>query len=152
MRLREVFTGSRPDVLELLDRQAQVSTEGLQAFARWAATGEETSAQQVRDLEHAADDARHQLLARLLNSLEAPIDQEDLYLLSERLDAVVNGAKNIVREAQVLQWHPDTHMSVMAASAAGAMACLCLAISRIQADGTKSLERTKRATKLANAI
>jgi hypothetical protein len=80
------------------------------------------------------------------------MDQEDLYGLSERLDTVLNTAKNIVREAQVLNWHPDAHLSVMANAAAEAMTCLCLSIGNIQADGSESMDCTKKATKLANSI
>ena len=44
-----------------------------------------------------------------------PIDAEDLYVMSERLDAVLNGAKDAVREAEVMAVEPDQAVAAMAA-------------------------------------
>ena len=44
---------------------------------------------------------------QLRQAFSTPIDQEDLYSLSELLDRVLNAAKNIVREAEVLGIDPD---------------------------------------------
>ena len=35
-----------------------------------------------------------------------PVDAEDLYVMSERLDAVLNGAKDTVRESEVMAIPP----------------------------------------------
>ena len=41
-----------------------------------------------------------------------PIGAEDIYVLSERLDAVLNGAKDAVRESEVLDMPPDDAVQV----------------------------------------
>jgi uncharacterized protein Yka (UPF0111/DUF47 family) len=152
MRLRGLFGRSGEGVLELLDRQGQVTADGVEAFAKWAVTGDPVAAQRVRDLEHAADDARRLVLDRLLGSLGTPIDQEDLYMLSERLDAVLNVAKNIVREAQVLEWEPDDEVAAMADAAADAMGGLRQSLAHIRGGGDTAVEAANRAIKIANSI
>jgi hypothetical protein len=103
-----------PDVLGLLRAQAEVSVRALASFASWSHTADAADAEAVRNLEHEADDARRRLVEALRRALVTPIDQEDLYVLSERLDRVVNLAKNITSEAGALGWVPDAPAGQMA--------------------------------------
>jgi uncharacterized protein Yka (UPF0111/DUF47 family) len=112
-KLSEWFLPENPDVLGLLHRQATVTLGGMEAFAIWSRTGADDAAQAVRDAERTADDVRRELLRALSKALTTPVDQEDLYWLSERLDTVINGAKNIVRESEVLGVSPDEHAAAM---------------------------------------
>lgn len=105
---------SGPDVMALLVAQGDVSVEAMEAFEAWSAGGDPERARAVGELEHAADDARHALVAALRASLATPIGQEDLFVLSERCDRVVNRVKNIVAEAEALGWVPDAHAAGMA--------------------------------------
>jgi hypothetical protein len=47
-------------------------------------------AQQVKDLEHAGDTLTHELVRRLSTTFITPIDREDIYALSGRLDDVLD--------------------------------------------------------------
>ena len=47
-------------------------------------------AQQVKDLEHAGDTVTHELVRRLNTTFITPIDREDIYALSGRLDDVLD--------------------------------------------------------------
>jgi uncharacterized protein Yka (UPF0111/DUF47 family) len=67
----------------------------------------------VRSAQHDAYDARRRLLAALQSALSTPIDQEDLFVISERIDRVVVRARNVVREGEVLGWEPDGHAAAM---------------------------------------
>jgi uncharacterized protein Yka (UPF0111/DUF47 family) len=116
-RLARWFLPEEPDVLGTLRLQARVTLEGMEAFATWSERGDEDQARAVRDAEHRADDVRRELLEQLSAALTTPVDQEDVYWLSERLDAVMNAAKTIVREAEVLEIRPDEHTGAMGASA-----------------------------------
>jgi uncharacterized protein Yka (UPF0111/DUF47 family) len=113
--IERLSLSSGPDVMALLVAQGEVSVKAMEAFELWS-KGEDVAAaaQQVQDLEHAADDARHSLVAALKRSLATPIGQEDLFVLSERCDRVVNRVKNIVVEAESLSWSPDPHAAEMA--------------------------------------
>jgi uncharacterized protein Yka (UPF0111/DUF47 family) len=114
MRSLSFFFPETPDVLTQLRDQASVTLEGLQALVDW--THEDpTGSDRLRDAEHRADDHRRALRLTLRDAFMTPISQEDIYVLSERLDAVLNGAKNTVREAEVIRMPPDEWMVKMAA-------------------------------------
>jgi hypothetical protein len=108
------FLPSTPDVLGMLMAQTRITIEGVDALERWASTGDTGACDDVRRCEHEADDAKRTLRVALRDSFTTPIDAEDLYTLSERLDALLNGAKDLVREAEVMQTQPDEAMATMA--------------------------------------
>jgi hypothetical protein len=107
------FLPETPDVLGTLRRQADVTVTGIAAFAAWA-HGDATQETAVRSAEHDADVVRRELQVQLRRAFSTPIDQEDLYTLSELLDSVMNAAKNIVREAEVLDLPPAPPIAAMA--------------------------------------
>ena len=107
------FLPQNPDVLQTLREQAEITLTGATAFAAWA-SGDAAREAQVRVCEHQADDVRRQLSVQLRQAFSTPVDQEDLFTLSERLDAVLNGLKNVVREADSSALEPDTPLAAMA--------------------------------------
>jgi uncharacterized protein Yka (UPF0111/DUF47 family) len=107
------FLPETPDVLGTLRTQADVTVRGLAAFAAWA-RGAADQESVVRATEHEADGIRRTLQAQLRTAFSTPIDQEDLYSLSELLDGVLNAAKNIVRETEVLAIDPDERAAELA--------------------------------------
>jgi uncharacterized protein len=110
---RAWFLPHRVDVLGLLLEQADVTVAGLAAFEDWSRTGSEPDADRVRSAEHDGDSARRALLEALSIVLITPIEQEDAYALSERIDEVLDRAKDTVRTAQALGWRPDKHAAEM---------------------------------------
>jgi uncharacterized protein Yka (UPF0111/DUF47 family) len=151
-RLSEWFLPEEPDVLGLVHRQATVTLGGMEAFASWSTTGDGDVAQAVRDAERTADDVRKELLRALSKALTTPVDQEDLYWLSERLDAVINGAKNIVRESEVLGVPPDEHAAVMGELALEATRALAAGFERLGAKHAHPGEEADAAVKVARRI
>jgi uncharacterized protein Yka (UPF0111/DUF47 family) len=109
-----VLLPTAPDVLALLVAQGELTVTGLSAFAEWSHGGGKEAATAVRAAQHKAYHARRALLAGLQAALSTPVDQEDLYVLSERIDRVLSAARNTVREADVLGWTPDGHAETMA--------------------------------------
>ena len=105
MKLSRWFLPEAPDVLGMLVEQSAVSAAGMDALVRWA-EGDLDAADEVRDAEHRADDHKRALRAALRSSFLTPLDAEDLYALSERLDAALNQAKDAVREAEVMGMGP----------------------------------------------
>ena len=127
---RSWFLPERPDVLGMLRHQAAVTCEGMVALVAWA-NAESDAAQRVRDLEHQADHAKRELRLALTNAFITPIDAEDLYVMSERLDAVLNGAKDTVRESEVMGIPPDAAVAAMAALLADGAGHLATAFERL---------------------
>jgi uncharacterized protein Yka (UPF0111/DUF47 family) len=114
MKRHRWFLPETPDVLGMLERQAAITVEGMDAFGAWAA-GDEAAAEIVRECEHRADTAKHELLDALRVSFVTPVEPEDLFALSRGIDWILNYAKDAVGEAEVMSCAPDAALSEMAA-------------------------------------
>lgn len=134
---RHWFLPQTPDVLQALRSQADITVQGMTAFAAWA-HGDPASAQVVRDCEHAADGERRELSRQLRAAFSTPLPQEDLFALSELLDAVLNRAKDVVREADVLDVAPDAAVAAMADSAAEGTRSLAAGLAQLAGDGSEA--------------
>jgi uncharacterized protein Yka (UPF0111/DUF47 family) len=128
------FLPETPDVLGILCRQAMVTSEGMQALLAWA-NGEPAAAKRLRDCEHRADEVKRELRQALTVAFTTPVDAEDLYVMSERLDAVLNGAKDAARESEVMAIPPDEAVAAMAALLAEGVRRLSEAFQRLDKDG-----------------
>ena len=128
------FLPETPDVLGTLRTQADVTVRGLAAFAAWAG-GASDQGPVVRAAEHEADGVRRTLQAQLRQAFSTPIDQEDLYSLSELLDGVLNAAKNIVRETEVLAIDPDVGTADLAAELVEGMTHVRVAFDELTGKG-----------------
>ena len=85
----------------------------MDALVAWS-SGDAGAAETVRDCEHRADDAKRELWRAVRDAFSPPLDAEDLYTLSADLDEVLNAAKDLVREMEVMNMAPDapTHEMV----------------------------------------
>ncbi|MGZ4691341.1 MAG: DUF47 domain-containing protein [Acidimicrobiia bacterium] len=113
MNVKHWFLPYSPDLLGLLLAQSDITCRGIEAFVQWSG-GDLQQNKAVRKLEHEADDARRKVLTELRAAFSTPLDPEDIYELSERLDEVLNGAKNAVRESEIMKVPPDAAMAEMA--------------------------------------
>jgi uncharacterized protein Yka (UPF0111/DUF47 family) len=107
------FLPETPDVVGMLQRQAETTARGMDAFADWAA-GAVARADEVRQAEHDCDEIRRALVAAVSEAFTTPLQPEDLFQLSRDLDKVINGAKNTVREAEAMKFPPDRATAEMA--------------------------------------
>ena len=148
MKRSSWFLPENPDVLDMLCRQATVTCEGMEVLVGWA-NAEAGAADRVRDLEHQADDTKRELRLALTNAFITPIDAEDLYVMSERLDAVLNGAKDTVRESEVMGISPDEAVAAMATLLADGVGHLATAFERLDPD--KRGKAVASATEAADA-
>jgi uncharacterized protein Yka (UPF0111/DUF47 family) len=128
------FLPETPDVLGTLGEQAEITVAGIGAFAAWA-HGDLAQEAQVRAAEHDADRVRRELQLQLRRAFSTPIDQEDLYTLSELLDSVINSAKNIVREAELLALLPDAPTAAMVDEMAKGVTHVRTALGHLTDDG-----------------
>ncbi len=145
------FFPETPDVLGMLRRQATITVDGIAALTEWAG-GDATAADRLRDREHDADAAKRELRIALRAAFITPIGAEDIYVLSQRLDDVLNGAKDAVREAEVMAMAPDeaiVGMSAFLSEGVGhlADAFAILAASGVARKGADPTEAADRAIK-----
>jgi uncharacterized protein Yka (UPF0111/DUF47 family) len=117
----------------MLREQARVTIEGVEALVAWAA-GEPDGAERVRAIEHEADDRKRELRMALTEAYTTPIDAEDIYTMSVRLDAVMNGAKDAVRESEVMEIAPDEHVLAMCSLLAEGVRHLADAFAHLDGD------------------
>jgi uncharacterized protein len=146
------FLSGEPDVLALLDEQVEATVTGMRAYAAWMRSASDDDAQAVRDAEHAADDARRRMVEGLRRALVTPLEPEDLYTMSERLDAVINGAKNSVRDAQALEWTPDAATAGMADLLVEGTDHVAQAVRCIRDDPTEAGKRADEATHCSRLV
>ena len=105
-RHKRWFLPETPDVVGMLCAQAATTIEGIDALAEWG-NGDASAADRVRAAEHTADAEKRELWRALREAFTTPLDPEDLYHLSAGLDEVLNHAKDVVREAEVLAFAPE---------------------------------------------
>jgi uncharacterized protein Yka (UPF0111/DUF47 family) len=144
MRIADWFLPDVPDVLGMLRHQTEITTAGMEALVRWAG-GDAGAERELRDFEHAADDAKRDLRAALTEALTTPLDPEDLFELSRGLDDVLNSAKDTVREAEVMGTTPDHAIVALAERLAEGVRCLAAAFDALAAG------KSERATAEADA-
>jgi uncharacterized protein Yka (UPF0111/DUF47 family) len=110
--MRRWFLPEVPDLLGLLTRQGDVTVAGIEALCAWA-KGDRSQEAEVRAREHEADRARREVLAAVKRAFVTPISPEDVYEIAGRMDKVLNSAKDLVREAELLNMDPDSAMADM---------------------------------------
>jgi uncharacterized protein Yka (UPF0111/DUF47 family) len=119
-----------PDVLGMLRSQAAITVEGMTALMAWAA-GDAAGAGRLREIEHQADQQVRALRLALRETFITPIGHEDIYVLSDRLDAVLTRAKDAVREADVMAMPPDAAVAEMARQLSEGVVYLATAFERL---------------------
>lgn len=143
------FLPKDPDVLGTLRAQAAVTIEGMAALVEWAG-GDGTAVDRIRDAEHRADRVKKELRAQLKAAFITPIGAEDLFVMSGRLDAVINGAKDAVRESELMAVPPDPTVVAMAALLVEGVRHLAEAFDHLggsDGDGEATTDAADRAVK-----
>jgi uncharacterized protein len=131
MRHRRWFLPESPDVVGMLRHQLAVTIAGMDAFAAWA-NGDAAAAATVREHEHRADAARRELHQTLQDAFVTPLEPEDLFALSRGIDRIINQAKDLVRESEVMACPPDAPLAEMAALLASFARRLDDALARLE--------------------
>ena len=148
---RRWFLPETPDVLGMLGDQLDTTLQAMEAFARWA-HGDGDAADEVRALEHRADDQKRVLWRALRTAFVTPIDAEDLFTMSAELDEVLNGAKDVVREADVWSMRPDGAIADIADLLVTGVRRLGEAFARLGAPGDDATEAADAAVKSQRAV
>lgn len=141
----------RSQVLELLEAQGAVVLEGMEAFERWA-LGAPGAEAEVRALEHRADDARRAVQREVRAAFITEISPEDAFELSEHLDDIMNAAKNLVREAEVVAMPPDQPIVGMVQAAHEGVQALVDSFSTVRHDRDAALAAADTAIRTQRAI
>jgi uncharacterized protein Yka (UPF0111/DUF47 family) len=132
MKVQQWFLPDTPDVLGMLRGQLAVTIEGIDALVAWA-EGDAAKADDVRRLEHEADEHKRQLQRALVDAFTTPYDPENLYTLARGIDWILNLAKDAVRESEVMACPPDAAVAEMAVLLREAVGHIDEAVAALQA-------------------
>lgn len=139
MRLSRWFLPNDPDVIGLLRRQVAATIEGVDAFTAWAG-GDPDAARLVRESEPRGDAAKRELVNGLRAAFVTPLEPEDVFALSRGIDWILDFARDLVAEAEVMGMPPDPGLAEMAALLGEAVRRLDEAIAQLAADGEAATE------------
>jgi len=141
------FLPETPDVVGLLHTQLEVTIEGTDVFAVWAA-GEAYTSADLREIEDRGDHAKRELLVALREAFVTPIDAEDLFTLSRGIDWILNGVGDLVAESEVLEADPDEGIAEMAGLLAQAVRQIDTAVRLIDSSADEATVAADRAIAL----
>lgn len=147
MKLRRWFLPEQPDVLGLLHLQLDATREAVDALVAWAG-GDAAQAERIRALEHQGDHHKRELERALTTAFTTPLEPEDLYTLSRGVDWILNHAKDLVRESEVMACPPDEALAEMCSRLAESVRLLEEAVVLL---GTGSPDATAKANEALRA-
>ena len=151
MTAKRWFLPDNPPLLDMLERQAATTMAGMDALVAWAGGDAEAGAA-VRQHEHEADDQKRELWRSLRDAFSPPLDAEDLFTLSAELDEVLNSAKDLVREMEVMNLEPNDPTRTMVGLVAEAVQHLADAFSHLGSGPQDATESADAAIKSGRRI
>ncbi len=151
MRMQRWFLPDTPDVLGMLRSQLAVTIEGMDALVAWA-EGDARRADDVRRLEHEADDRKRELERALVDAFTTPFDPENLYTIGRGIDWILNLSKDAVRESEVMACPPDGPVAEMASLLREAVGHLDDAVAGLQEHGGDATNAADAAIKAERNI
>jgi uncharacterized protein len=107
------FLPETPDIVGLLRGQVAVTIAGLDLFVTWA-EGDTGVSETLRDVEHRGDTAKRALLGALRAAFVTPMEPEDVFALSRGVDWILDYARDLVSESEVMDCPPDPVIAEMA--------------------------------------
>ena len=149
--MRRWFLPETPDLLGLLAHQGDVTVRGMDALCAWS-KGDFSQSAALHAIEHEGDLAAREVLIAVKHAFVTPISPEDIYEISERLDAVLNAAKNLVREAELVSMAPDPPMAEMADLVALGVRDLVQAFPGLASDPDRATECADAAVRQERAL
>lgn len=141
------FLPERPDLLDMLGSHAVLTERAVVMVRDWVPGQTAAVAEQIDGVEHEGDRAKRAFRQALRSAFVTPVDAEDLYVLSEGLESILNGAKNLVREAEAMSMEPDPAINEMAAQLAAGIAHLRPALAGLGGDAEGAIHEADAASK-----
>lgn len=104
----------RYDFYAMLREQADQTVRGVSSFLAWLEKGDLSEPVELMREEQNADDIRHLLEDRLMESFTTPFDRQDIYQLSRQVDYILNYCLSTAVEMRAFEVPPDKPIMRMA--------------------------------------
>jgi predicted phosphate transport protein (TIGR00153 family) len=143
----------RPNLfLALIQEQAQLTLDGLEALTAYMVDLNSEAAALLKLKEKEADESRRILIYELNKTFITPFDREDIFALSRTIDDVLDYAYSTATEMEILKVKPTTYMQRMASLLRDAAYELLQAVRRLEQHPGVANEHAQRAKALENRV
>jgi uncharacterized protein len=151
VKVQRWFLPESPDVIGMLSRQLDVTTEGVDALVAWA-RGDRSKASVIRSLEHRGDEHKRELERALTTAFTTSLEPEDAYTLSRGIDWILNLSKDLVRESEVTNAPPDQPLADMCEQLAKSVHLVSDAVHLLGSDSEAATEKANEALRAQRQI
>ena len=103
----------RVDFFELLENQCESMVNGMQALFDYVTTNDPKYAELVIKIEDEGDMKRRIVIDELNNTLITPIERNDIFDLSGKIDEILDYAKTTVDEIKAFNIEPNEDMCAL---------------------------------------
>ncbi|MFQ5942151.1 MAG: DUF47 domain-containing protein [Anaerolineales bacterium] len=136
--------------IEMLTKQAEHTSEGLQILLDYVKEPDEALARQLTEIEKEADEVRRILIDELNRTFVTPIDREDIFALSLTIDDVLDYADTTVEEMELLDIDPTPYMERMVSLLSEAATEIYRGVMRLENNPGVANDHAVRAKALEN--
>ena len=150
--MRNFFKKRQNKFIGLIQEQATLTLEGLDALNTFMETHSDESAALLRQKEKEADEVRRILIDELNRTFITPFDREDIFSLSRTIDDVLDYAYSTVDEMSVLKVEPTPYMVRIASLLRDATYELLMAVMRLEENKGVAIDHAHRAKALENRV
>ncbi len=140
------------DFFKLLSLQMNMTFQGVTVLNHYFSQKEEDAVDKLCTLEHDADEYRRFIVDDLNQTFITPIDRKDIYSLSRSIDDIMDLAKLIVEEIEVLEVAPNQYMQMMSTNLMHACSKLNDSIKHLKQRPNLSREAAIRSNLLLNNL
>jgi uncharacterized protein len=138
--------------IELLDQQAQLTEEGMNALVAYFEKPTKRRAEVVDKIESQADEIRRILIDELNRTFVTPFDREDIHSLSRAIDDMLDYAYTTVIEMSILEVEPNDYMRQIGALLAKAANEVHMGVERLADHPGVAQSHSVRVKQLENQV
>jgi len=133
-RMLDRLFPARYDFHAMLREQADQTVRGVSSFLAWLEQGDLSEPTELMREEQNADDIRHIMEDRLMESFTTPFDRQDIYQLSRQVDYILNYCLSTAVEMKAFEVYPDDVIMLMANTLMEGVKELARAVRLIESD------------------
>lgn len=148
----KIFKKRRNVFIQLLHDQASLTLQGMDILVSYLSKPDQSLADQLRQKEKEADEARRILIDQLNRTFITPFDREDIFALSRAVDDVIDYAYSTMSEIVILKVNPTEYMVNIAALLRDGAVELRAAIKCLQDHPKVAAEHAQRAKAIENKV